>query len=340
MEAVFERIDVAEGSPVLPDILKERFTDYPITSAGAWREDQLTFRLRWEGGYANHLNPDVRTTLGNEYRQRWQKAAAPKTAQLDAIKTLPIAERKRERKKIRPFPGVTMTFEGFDETEAGLVVKTRVGNYAQVSPDFGISSPSFLARLQEDYPDLKQEDLWKVVRGMGVQIHAETADGFHIFGQRAANVMGAGFISSLGITPNISDEQMREFNIKAGWNRQFDVPSTWLFDSIRTDIAEHDELNLESAGLEQSGFESLNFIGAIPDSKAGWMTLLILCKLNVTSSDIKGLWSAAPDHEYNNLIFVKNNPASLTELLCRPNVYPSQYGGYHAYFRMHHPELF
>lgn len=339
--SVFERIEVPGTLPEIPINLVVEFLNYPIESLGNWPESQVNFYLRWDGGYADHLDSEVRSAVFNQYRKNWHDLVAPKAEVLNQIKSLPMDERKFERRKIRPFPGVTMTFEEIGEENGRLVIGTRVGNYAQIHPDIGICSPSFILGAQI-FPFLlriEREKLWEVARGMGVQIHAETADNYHIFGQRAPNVMGAGFIGSLGITPNITDEQMQKFITEAKGDKRLNIPATWLFDLIREDISEPDELNLQERGLQESGFESLSFMGATRDPNSGWMTLLIFCKLDVTSYEIEQLWSGVPNHEYNSLIFVKNNPQSLVELLSRPNIYPSMYGGYHAYFRLHHPEL-
>ena len=336
---IFERIEVHDDTSGIPDPLRKRFTQYPITAPGDWQEDQLTFRLRWEGGYANHLNPSVRATMGEEYRNRWLGAVAPKTVRLNAIKDLPMPERKTARRNIMPFPGVLMTFERFYDEDGKLVIGTRVGNYAQIHPDFGICTPSFITRLRKDHRRLRQISLWRVARGMGVQVLTETADNYHIFGLNTDDAMGAGFIGTLGITPEITDEQMQLFVRLAGNKKTLDIPGVWLNDSIKKDLSEPDELNLESRGLQDSAFDRISVLGAIPDPKSGWMTLIIACKLNITTSEVESLWPRDSKHQYQHFLFVKDNPQSLISLLSRPTLYPALYGGYHAYFRTFHPKL-
>lgn len=331
----FERINIQENFTGLP----EAVTSYPVLATGQWSEENVSFHLRWDGGYYKHFDSSTRNAirekyLGSTIPWNWKKAKGPRQERLLSLKDLPLPQRKSDRKKIMPFPGVVMTFEHFDVKDGKVTIQTRVGNYAEIHPDFGIGSPEF-AKLFPGH----EEDLKYAAQGMGVQIIIETADGYHIFGQRAAGIMGAGFIGGLGITPNISDEHMKKFIEESGKQKELDVPINWLFDSIKADISEPDELNLESRTPQNTDFASLELIGAIPDPKSGWVSLLVFCRLNITSNEIEMLRSTAPGHEYNNLIFVKNNPRSLSELLSRPNVYPSQYGGYHAFFKVFHPEL-
>lgn len=330
---VFERVEIPENSLGIPVELKTRFAQYPVFASGQWKEDQLMFNLRWEGGYTNHLDPVTRADVSEEYRNRWHKAIAPKAKLLNSIKGLPMDERKRTRRNIMPFPGVTMTFEEFDEDDGKLVIRTRVGNYAQIHPDFGICTPSFTTLFPGHL-----EELLRFSRGMGIQILTETSDNYHIFGLNTGEAMGAGFVGTLGITPNISDDQIKYF-VARGEAKSLEIPYSWLSEAIKDDLSEPDELNLDSINLKDSAFKSISFIGAIDDPKSGWMTLIIFCKLHITSSEAESLWSNEVGHQYANFVFVKHNPQSLVSLLSRPNLYPALYGGYHAYFKMVHPSL-
>lgn len=349
----FERIEV--GTPQALQMLLENFRQFPVTAPGLRPAANLSFDLRWRGGHGLVLPENIRLQVREAYLKGWEDKIAPRWAwrltseQLENWKDWFISnevltpkqveklgklqesrlkeDRKGARREIMPFPGVLMTFEGFNIRDGKVIIRTRVGNYAELDkshPDFMKKFPGHKRRLRQ------------MTRGIGVQVLTETSDGYHIFGL-VAKSMGEGSIGTMGITPGISDEQMKFLIKDAKGKKKARVPGDWLFKSIEKDISEADELNLE--GIPGAKVESSHMIGIVPDPEYGWMTLVVFCKLNVTADQIENAFGTSPSQEHKNLIFVKNNPQALTTLLLRQGVYPTVIGGYHAYFRQFQPDL-
>ena len=291
-----------------------KINEVPVIELGPWSQYDVVIDLAWGNGrrWQAISDPDTRSVIHQKYLELTRLSAHP----------LSPEGRKKARVKIRPFPGLVAATPIFDTTDGKLNISCNLSNFQEVAT---LNNPKFLG----EFPDQKKE-IFEMARGLGIGIIVETADGLHIFGVRGGDVIGARKISILGATPNISPEEMAQFVSLFGnpdaLSKQVKLPGSWLFNLVKEDIVEPEELNTT---VDQ--IDNLSLIGVCDNLDLNWTMLAFYCKLKLTKEDIeRGFLEKGAEH--TRMIFVPKNINTILEFISNePNISSGSLGVYHTY---------